>query len=133
MRTVTIIRDVPDLFQATLIEELKKMGFKFASAIIEGHNCYSIGTDMGILHCSSLEGWKSCFFVVENVFDSTLNGVADFLGKARQYKEEFERPKLKIGDYEVSSFTEKGFNVGCQFVSWSDFDKIVEERKQKGF
>lgn len=37
---------------------------------------------------------------------------------------------LMIGNYEVKNFTEKGFYVGCQFVSWDMFDKIAAMRSK---
>jgi hypothetical protein len=46
-----------------------------------------------------------------------------------EYFKRYDKP-IKIGEHEVKNFTDKGFEVGCQKVSWAEYDEIGKRRPE---
>ena len=128
METVIIIDNVPEIFREALKNKLTEMGFKNTyPGDKSDYSCISISKDLETLFAYRVSDWKKDHYFIEGVYG--VNNVVGFLDMAARYVKEAQNPKILIGSYEVI-FKKDGLNVGCQFVSWETFDKIIKKREE---
>lgn len=89
------------------------------------HNPFIISA-WDIINVEYFEGEWSLSRIANNV--SETYSISD-LSKIEQFL--MEKP-IRIGEYDVTDFSKKGFKVGCTQVSWDDVVNIIKKGNELG-